>query len=394
MIESSISWTIGLMLTYLFYCIGTPFVLLLILLDGFIGTFSKYHMGLLLSGLVLCLCGWFDFALVKFCLLSFLLIKNFDQLSKKYTSGKKCLHAMLKLTRLTGMKSDELDMMEYVDSTTSYVDKKIAYVDNSYNNAKNIATTKINEVIETELYKDVKYAISVSDYVIGNVFDFVKTNTMLAGELVYSIPYLKGYLDKGNKYLTVGNDLYSKYDKEDPFDSPNLANDMKVETPLNMNIDMDKLGDLAGMMTNFLDSIGGMNFGAQENHKQFDRQIHMPYQYTDYSTLPSPPADFVDYVEDIPDPTKWGLSSSMILHNNTRIDDIDDITPLDEEIETKLDDEPEIMSDDEIHEMLNRGGKINEKQLSHAFNTVSEITSKKNNSTINNTKITLKKKKN
>lgn len=391
MIESSISWTIGLALTYLFYCIGTPFVLLVILLDGFIGTFSKYHVGLCLSGLILCLCGWFDFVLVKFCLLSFLLTKNFGQLSKKYTSGKKCLHAMLKLTRLTGIKSDELDMMEYVDSTTTYIDKKIEHVDNSYNTVKSMAIAKTNKVVETELYKDITYAVSISDYVIGNVFDFVKVNTMLAGEFVYAIPYLRGYLDKGNKYLTVGNDLYSKYDKEDPFDSPNLANDMKVEAPLNMNIDMDKLGDLAGLMTNFLDSIGGMNIGTQENHKQFDKQIHMPYQYTDYSKLPPSTDTFVD---DILDPTKWGLSSSMILHNNMRIDDIDDITPLDEEIETKLDDEPEIMSDDEIHEMLNRGGKISEKQLSHAFNTVSEITSKKNNSTINNAKITLKKKKN
>jgi hypothetical protein len=283
---------------------------------------------------------------------------------------------MLKLTRLTGIKSDELDMMEYVDSTTTYVDKKIEYVDNTYNTIKSNVVTKTNEVIETELYKDIVYAVSVSDYVIGNVFDFVKVNTMLVGEFVYSIPYLKGYLDKGNKYLSVGNDLYSKYDKEDIFESPNLASEMKIEAPLNMNIDMDKLGDLAGLMTNFLDSIGSMNLEMPPIPTQ-------TVQHIDYSQLPPAEDDDNVYFDKnaFLDPKKWGyqenLSSSMILHNKRIDDDLtqleDDLTPLDED----------------ISEMLNKGSKISDKQLSHAFSTISTITSKKNNS-----KITLKKKKN
>lgn len=388
MIESSISWTICMLLTYLFYYIGTPFLLLLVFLDAFVGEFTKYHMGFILSGLILNLCGLFNFILVKFCLLSFLLIKNYDQLVKKYISGKKCLHAMLKLTRLTNMQSEKIDMMEYIDSTSTYVDNKIQYLNKSYLTAKTKIVETTNEIVETEMICDLKYAIKLSDNLIENLYNFAKVNTLLVGEFVYSIPYLKSYFDKGNKYLSVGTDLYSKYDKEDPFESPNLLEDMKIETPLNMQIDMDKLGDLAGMMTNFLDQMGGMNldqnmFGNNNNiHNMIDSDITFNFNENWHQNK---------------------LSNFEILENfNSRIDEIDDeMTPLDDEIETNLMspmllntnlDKIENMEsafDEEIHEMLNRGGKINEKQLLHAFDTVSKITSNTENF---DSKITLKRK--
>lgn len=258
MIESTAGWTIGLILTYMFYTFGTPFFLLLTLIDGFMSTFSKYHVGLFFSGLLMCLCGFVDFLLVKFSILLFLLIKNFDWLSKKYISGKKCLHAMLKLTRLTGIKTDELDMMEYLDKKSTYVDETIVTIEKKYDQIKNQVIEKIVETTETELYKDTVYLISISDYAISEIVDFTKVNFQLAGEFLHSVPYVKTYLEKGNKYLTVGTDLYSKYDKGDEMASTNLAESMNVGTPLNMNIDMDKLGDLAGLMTNFLDQFGDM----------------------------------------------------------------------------------------------------------------------------------------
>jgi len=360
MIESSINWTIGLILTSLFFYVGMPFVLLLILFDGFLGSFTKYHMGLLLAGIVYATCGVFNFILVKFCLLSFLLIKNFNQLFKKYVSGKKCLNAMLKLTRLTGIKSDELDVMEYVDSTTTYIDNKINCVNDKYSEIKNIVIQKNNEICKTELYKTIECHISECDHVIDLIICCIKNNAILFGELIYSIPFFKSYIDKGNKYLKIGNDLYSKYDKDDIFESPNLMTELKADNPINMNIDMEKLGDLAGLMTNFLDSFGDINLNLQSemfNINQNNDLNETNLKTTDISNIDDETTLLDDEIEIINKP-------NQIVSDN-------------------------VMSDDEINQILNRGGQIDEKYLLHAFETISNLTEKNNDA-----KISLKRKKN
>lgn len=378
MIESSISWTIGLTLSCLLFYMKTPFFLLLILIDGFLNNFTKYHVGFFLSGLLLFIFGLVNFMFVKFCILSFLFIKNFSYISKKYVSGKKCLHAMLKLTKMTGMKSDELDIMEYIDNKTTYVDNKVKYLNELYTETKNNIISKINEVSESELLKDVKYGISITDHAIEEIVYFGKQNLLLVGEIFYSIPYLKSYLDKGNKYISIGNDMFIKYENDNLFGEQIVTskdhatiNNQTEDIPTEMNIDMEKLGDLAGLMTGFLDSIGEMNLNVNEKNNDF--LIHQNFQM---------PFDFTN------------LTNSMIIDDSKkRIDeDVDDITPLDDELEENVfnikENSDEVLSDDDIHELLTRGGKINEKHFSHALKSIEKITTEKDN-----TKISLKKKK-
>jgi hypothetical protein len=399
MIDSSISWTLGIMSLSLFYYFNTPLILFMLFIDGFYETFTKYHIGGILSGSMLYFVGWFYFILIKLSILTFLLIKNYDGISKKYISTKKCLNAMIKLTNLTGMKSDDIVMMEYVNNKAIYIDNICQSVQQKYNVTKTYILNKTTEIVETELYQDVKYVTQVSDYVIENVYDFVKTNASLVGEFIYYIPMYKTYSDKCNSYYTIGSNLYQKSNgSDDIFNSTDLASTMMQDSaPLKMDIDMSNLGDLAGMMSDFLDSFANTTTATSDSTLIPKINFDLPSSwypnsiYTNSSNIPAIISE------------NWSpdeLCSSMILHSNNnicnsntnsnskRIDesDYEDETLLDETLldETLLD---ETLLDDDISDLIYRGGEFDDKLLKHAFDTVATITSVQNNS-----KISLKKK--
>lgn len=334
MIET-IGWTVGIILLQLFYYFGAKFGLILVLFDGFFKSFSKYHGALALICIIWSMFGIYELLFVKLCIGFCLFIMNYDQILKKYVGGKKCMGAMLKLAQLTQIESEEIEVMEFVNNIMNNVDDCVNYVGDKYNDTKNMIVNKVGKHMSSELSNDVKGVIKNFDCKIQSVVDFIQTNAMLIGEFLCSI----SYLEKGKKYLIVGNSLYLKYNNSENYlDSPNLADEMNVGTKLtNIDIDMEKLGGLADLMTDFLSNLKNM----EPETNTFENR-----------------ADFLSLSD---------VKNKNVEINQCLIDVDEDITKLDEDL-----------FDDEINEMLNKG-KINEKQLSHAFCTVSAITSKKEN---------------
>ena len=349
MLESLIGWSVGLMCIYLFYQFRTLFLLMLLVIDGFFGNFNKYHCFAIFASVILQMFGIYNFVFIKICLAIYSFISNFSYISKKYTSGKKCINAILKLADLTNMKTDEMYMIEKINSMSTSVENFANDVNDNYMLIKHKVLDNVNYAINTEIFTDAIYTIKIIDTGINTIVNFGCTNLLLIGEFIYWIPLFRTYIDKANGYATACNNLYLQYEGDNVFDSPNLATDVGA-SHLNMDIDIDKLGDLAGLMTDFLASIENINDAPKVNN-------------------------FLELDNNF-------LTSIEHLNNTPKINNI---LELDDNF-TKLDDD--YLIDDEINEIINKGGKVNDKNFENAKNNIEIITS----SMCDNSKIVLKRK--
>ena len=414
MLKFDITWTSGIILLFLFYYIKIPLILMLLTFDGFIGTFTKYHIGLILSMLVLFCFGWASFFFVKICVLVFLLIKNIDHLIKKYTSLKKCLNAMIKLTKLTNIQSDELDMMEYTNNKIVFIDEKYNYVNNKYTTLKNNALTKFDNITNSELCKDFLYCCSVSDMFIENSYYFIKNNFIIVGEILYHVPICKKYTDKYISYYGIGSDMYSKSNGDNILESTDLKSSLIEDDQIgNMNIDMSQLGDIAGMMTDFLDTFtNDMKHNLEDDNMFKLNDSDLAFQSSKMSLRIDDCDSETEYTIENENKLIITGNETTLLDDETLLDD-DDVFLLDRNFLSKnitidrntekyidtlfTDNRIEVLSDiqndnisneDDISELLEKGDDLDDEIVEHAFKKISDITS----SNQNDTKILLKKK--
>ena len=282
----NISLTVCGILLSLYYFIGSPILVLGVLIDGFLKSYTKYHIGGLFSLFILMTFGFVDILLMTIGVGMFLLLKNTEYLQKCYNTMRQTMQNLIKLidinkknlynNRKSYYDKNELEMtinaenIEFINNKLNSLENIVYKVNHKYNLFKNDRIfnfiEKINRsILMHDLYVVVKY----TDSGLTASFKIIKNNFNLIINELCEIYFIKKYLTKINAYFNSGNALYSAYvtepektvDKEKSYETKNNIQKFgnNIEDLEQINELFDVMGSMMGPM------LQNPNFGQMMN---------------------------------------------------------------------------------------------------------------------------------
>jgi hypothetical protein len=264
-----ISWTIGIILLSLFYFIGSPILVLGLMVNGFMKSFTKYHIGGLFSLFILMIFGFLEMFLISLGVGMFLLLKNSEYLAKSYYTIRQTMQNLIKLIdinkKLTNSDietSADLKNMEYVLNS---LETNIRKVNSKYDSFRNYHVVRINNSI---LISDLCIVVKKIDIVLNVSFNAIKNNCKLITDELCKIYFVKKYINKIGTYYNSGNTLYFAYVTE----SDEIEKNINVETEKNINNGTQKFGNNIDSLEKINDLFGAM-MGPIMQNKNFMNQI-------------------------------------------------------------------------------------------------------------------------
>ena len=267
----NISWGLGLLLFFVYLIFGKISLILGLLLNGFITTFTRYHiLGIMLS-LTIMAFGFFELLWIKLMFLGITIIKNYDVLISGYGLAKRMLKNVVQMTNVEKSlsdleqflanelpmenrpvivtKKDDLQIFVSIKNKIDWIESKYNCMQNTYDEFK----TKINKYCfpfrQSILCTDLATLYNNFNEYTNIVFASGLVNGKYVGELLMQVQfvnYIKSYYDSGNKLynmcITPEDDLFIKpnlalLDETNNLKDSNLGQTLLVDTIGNIFID-------------------------------------------------------------------------------------------------------------------------------------------------------------
>ena len=257
----NINWILSLFLLPLCYIFGFVVTALITLLDGFAGTFTRYHCVLLTIFTtvsffdVMSICWWIGVVITLY------VSGNYDYIIKQYVTLKRTTENTLKMIKLEKelqlksikLTQNDILMIKNTNKMFNYVDNVIDYIQLSYYLIKskciyfadNYVITKCNN-----MNKVINCAIERS-------FPIMRDNVTLLYELLLDIQPIGKYIIKIREY----RDCCLLLGKEESDTAITKNND---------SINMDQLNDMNNLIEGMFMSMPSDSKITKSKSKQFD----------------------------------------------------------------------------------------------------------------------------
>jgi hypothetical protein len=271
----NINWILSLFLLPLYYIFGFVITALITLLDGFVGTFTKYHCVLFMIFTtisffdMMSICWWIGVIAVLY------FVGNYDRVVGQYVTLKRTIENTLKMIELEKklqfksikLTQNDILMIENTNKMFNYVDNVINYIQSSYDSNRSKLTYFAYSYVITKCDDSVKPSDKnnflcdnvnkiINDTVIKS-FPAIYDNVILLYELLLDIQPIGKYIIKIREYY----DCCLLLGKEDNNTTISKNND---------SLNMEQLNDMNNLIEGLFMSMPSNDKVTKTKSKQFD----------------------------------------------------------------------------------------------------------------------------
>jgi hypothetical protein len=233
------NWLLNIIIMASIYIFGFSSLGILIFLHGCLTTFTKYHIISLLMNSTINMFGFAGLLWIKFCILTFVLIKNYSAIQNQYRTLK------------SNTLLPEQMNLELINTNIRIIDTCIVI----NNNIKNYYLTKIyNE----PLYDDINYGITKINDCLTNCMNIIYNNVYLLFNLTKNISCLNRFYTKIYEYYEDAIMMYDIWQKQ---------NEKKKESEKDNKMSLE---DKKKLLNNMFSSVDTMfkNFPIEQKEMQ------------------------------------------------------------------------------------------------------------------------------
>lgn len=203
----SINWGLGLTLLSVYLLLGKSSIILALLLNGFVTSFTRYHILGILAGLTFMLFSLSELLWIKMLFLSIAFIKNYDMLMSWYKLGKKMLNTTDQIQQLD-VNNDDIEMMISIKNKISWAELKYEIMQNKYDTLKTNTFEYFKLVKQSSLWYDVLKLYNNFNICGNIVFKSILSNGKYFSELITELPIFNLIFRCIQSYYKSGNKIY------------------------------------------------------------------------------------------------------------------------------------------------------------------------------------------
>lgn len=239
----NVNWILSFLLFPLYYFLGFIVTALITILDGFVGTFTRYHCILLMISITISLFNVTNIFWGLIMVIFTYLATNYDYMTKQYITLKRTTENTLKMINLekkmqlkkTQLTQSDMLMIENTNKMFIYVDNIMNYTQSFYNYLKFKLVYFFNKLFKYGLCDYLSAKCQVVNITLNNAvtnsLPIMYDNAIILYELLLDVQPIGKYVVKVQKYynccllLNKQDDVSNTITKTDTINMDQL-NDM------------------------------------------------------------------------------------------------------------------------------------------------------------------------
>lgn len=236
----NINWVLSSMLLFFYLLIGNISIMLTILMNGFMTSFTRYHILGILLYFTYIFFSFIELVWIKLLFVSIMIIKNYDFVRNGYKLLKRMLKNLIQMSKMENTLNDMNKFMinESGESTEitklndistyicikdklDWVEMKFNNMNNKYISFKTKTNNYFNIINESVLVSDIKLLSKNINKYANYCFDYVLDNIAFVIELSSNLPFVGKIILHCKSYYNSGNKIY---------DACNMNDDILIDT--------------------------------------------------------------------------------------------------------------------------------------------------------------------
>lgn len=264
------------LLGIIYHLAGPLPILMLLTGNGFINTFTKYHViGFLLLN-VFVVSGYAGICIAFLSISTYLSAKNYEELVKVYNNIKRMFGCMMNLYKNTDNDEEKkyFDFTESLLNKITYVENKIVHIRTKYDSFKKNRLIQLDMLEKSYIVTNMIHVINYVINVVSSLINVMMSNVLLLLSILYNIKPIKSLVDRVNTYRLSWMKLYDQHV------TTHEMPDLKQHDYIKYNTDQeDKNPDINDIM-NMVNNMSNIMIPLMENESKMNIQNNTQYPVT------------------------------------------------------------------------------------------------------------------